>query len=80
MLVGTNPIEMEITKQMLEEHELPVVLMNKQDSSYRFGQLELYVHESAEAAARLLLALQGDPEDPEDPEDLDNLRRTDDNR
>ena len=54
---------MEVTKQMLEEHDVPAVLMNKQDSSYRFGQLELYVHESAEATARFLLALQSNPED-----------------
>lgn len=56
LLVGSNPIEMEMTKQMLEEHDVPVVVMNKQDSSYRFGQIELYVHESQEATARLLLA------------------------
>lgn len=56
LLVGSNLIEMEITKQMLEEHEISTVLMNKQDSSYRFGQVELYVHESQEATARLLLA------------------------
>lgn len=58
LLIGTNQIEMEMTKQMLEEHDVPVVLMNKQDSSYRFGQIELYVHESEEATARFLLALQ----------------------
>jgi hypothetical protein len=56
--VGTNPIALEITKQMLEEHDIPAVILNKQDSSYRFGQLELYVHESKEAEARLLLAIQ----------------------
>lgn len=57
LLVGSNPIEIEITKQMLEEHDIPAVVMNKQDSSYRFGLVELYVHESQEAAARLLLAV-----------------------
>lgn len=56
--VGTNPIALEITKQMLEEHDIPAVILNKQDSSYRFGQLELYVHETKEAEARLLLAIQ----------------------
>lgn len=58
LLVGSNPIDMELTKQMLEAHDVPAVLLNKQDSSYRFGQLELYVHESEEATARFLLALQ----------------------
>lgn len=69
LLVGTNPIEMELTKQMLEEHDVPAVLMNKQDSSYRFGQLELYVHESEEATARFLLALQQEhPDDSSAPD------------
>lgn len=58
LLVGSNPIKMEITKQMLEEHDIQTVLMNKQDSSYRFGNIELYVHETQEAAARMLLAVQ----------------------
>lgn len=59
ILVGTNAIEMELTKQMLEAHDVPAVLLNKQDSSYKFfGQLELYVHESEEATARFLLALR----------------------
>lgn len=65
LLAGSNPIEMELTKQMLEEHDIPTVLLNKQDSSYRFGLLELYVHESQEAAARLLLAVQDVPENPD---------------
>ncbi len=56
LFVTNNPIQAEITKQMLEEHEIPVVVINKQDSSYRFGQVELYVHGSAEAFARTLMA------------------------
>jgi len=51
-----NPIEAEIIKQMLEAHEVPAVIINKQDSSYRFGQIELYVHQSDESLARELLA------------------------
>lgn len=54
----TNPIEAEITKQMLEAHQIPAVVMNKQDSSYRFGQVELYVHESAAEAAGALISGQ----------------------
>ena len=39
-----NPNKAEITKQMLEEHNINVVLLNKQDSSYlMFGLIELYV-------------------------------------
>ena len=56
LIVTNNPIEAEITKQVLEEHGIPAVIINKQDSSYRFGQVELYVHGSAEEAARSLIA------------------------
>lgn len=66
LLAGANNFELEMTRQMLEEHDIPTVLLNKQDSSYKFGQLELYVHESQEAAARLLLAVQDLPESPDE--------------
>ena len=56
LFITANPMEAEITKQMLEEHGVPAVIMNKQDSSYRFGHVELYVHESEEAFARGLMA------------------------
>ena len=37
----------EITRQMLEENNIDVVLLNKQDASYlMFGSIELYVKES----------------------------------
>ena len=39
-----NPNKAEIIKQMLEENDINVVLLNKQDSSYNmFGTIELYV-------------------------------------
>ncbi|WP_257667347.1 putative signal transducing protein [Parapedobacter tibetensis] len=56
LFITTSPIQAEITKQMLEEHGISSVVINKQDSSYRFGQLELYVHESEEGTARALIA------------------------
>ena len=56
LFVTSNPIQAEITKQMLEENQVPAVILNKQDSSYRFGQIEVYVHESHESLARELLA------------------------
>ncbi len=45
-LVSTNnPNKAEIMKQMLEENNINVVLLNKQDSSYlMFGPIELYVN------------------------------------
>lgn len=52
----TNPVQAEISKQMLEENGIVAVVMNKQDSSYRFGLVELYVHELEEASARNLIA------------------------
>ena len=44
LLSTDNPNQAEITKQMLEENNINVVLLNKQDSSYlMFGPIELYV-------------------------------------
>ena len=41
-----NPNKAAIVKQMLEENNIKVVLLNKQDSSYlMFGLVELYVQE-----------------------------------
>ncbi len=56
LFITADPLQAEITKQMLDEHGVSAVIMNKQDSSYRFGQVELYVHESEEALARGLIA------------------------
>jgi len=33
----------EIVRQVLVEHEIEAVLMNKQDSLYRFGEVEVYI-------------------------------------
>lgn len=63
LFTTTNPIEAEITKQMLEAHQVHAVVMNKQDSSYRFGLVELYVHESAVEAAAALISAQNQEED-----------------
>ena len=51
-----SPVEAELTKQMLEENGVSAVIINKQDSSYRFGQVELYVHESEEQFSKLLIS------------------------
>ena len=51
----TKPIEAEIVKQMLEENDVAAILLNKQDSSYLFGKIELYVQESNEAIANVLI-------------------------
>ena len=46
VLSTDNPNKAAIVKQMLEEYNIKVVLLNKQDSSYlMFGLVELYVQE-----------------------------------
>jgi hypothetical protein len=51
----TQNIEAEIVKQMLEENGVNAVLLNKQDSSYLFGKIELYVKQSDETSANVLI-------------------------
>ena len=47
ILSTDNPNKAAIIKQMLEENNIKVVLLNKQDSSYlMFGLVELYVQEN----------------------------------
>lgn len=53
--VYSSAIEAEIVKQMLDENGIPSVTMNKQDSSYLFGKIELYVHEDLEKQALELI-------------------------
>ena len=44
---STNPIKVEIIKQMLEENNIIAVVISKQDSSYNmFGTIDLYVTEN----------------------------------
>jgi len=51
----TDFFQIELIRQVLEEHDIPAVIMNKQDSSYRFGQIDLYTHENNEAEALALI-------------------------
>jgi hypothetical protein len=56
ILSTNNPNKAEITKQMLEENNINVVLLNKQDSSYNmFGAIELFVTENQEEQATAIL-------------------------
>ena len=56
LLSTENPNTAEITKQMLEENNIQVVLLNKQDSSYlMFGTIDLYVNEKQLKQAEKLL-------------------------
>lgn len=51
----TKAYEAEIVKQMLEENGIAVVILNKQDSSYLFGKIELYVKQEEETFANVLI-------------------------
>ncbi|MEO5909816.1 MAG: DUF2007 domain-containing protein [Pelobium sp.] len=35
----------EIVKQVLIDHEIEAVIMNKQDSSYKFGEVEVHIQQ-----------------------------------
>lgn len=51
----TDAIRGEIIKQMLEENGIPAVLLNKQDSSFMFGKIDLFVNgANLEEASRLI--------------------------
>ena len=57
---STNPIEVEIIKQMLEENKITSIIMNKQDSSYNvFGYIDLYVQETSMKESIELLEKHG---------------------
>lgn len=53
--VYQNRIKAEIVKQMLIENQIPAVIMNRQDSSYLFGAVELYVSNEYELEAYSLI-------------------------
>ena len=57
---STNFYQSEIVKQMLLQHNITAVLLNKQDSSYHsFGNIEVYVHqEDFDHAIELLILNQ----------------------
>jgi hypothetical protein len=43
---SANYYQAEMVKQMLIEHHIDTVLLNKQDSSHRtFGNIEVYIHQ-----------------------------------
>lgn len=51
-----NAAEANIIKGMLEENQVPVVILNRQDSSYlAFGEIDLYVQPHFIEIAKQLL-------------------------
>ncbi len=56
LLTKNSYAEASIVQGMLEENNVPVQLLNKQDSSYpMFGYIEVYVPEHLEETAKQLL-------------------------
>lgn len=39
-----DELKVELARQLLEEIEIDSVIINKKDRTYRFGDIELYVH------------------------------------
>ncbi|MEX8546878.1 MAG: DUF2007 domain-containing protein [Mucilaginibacter sp.] len=55
---STNFFQAELVKQLLTQHEMEVVLMNKQDSAHKvFGQIDVYIHKSSFSQAIEILVL-----------------------
>jgi hypothetical protein len=45
----------ELIKQMLSDHSIQSFLVNKQDSAYKFGDIELFVHRDDVMKAKMLI-------------------------
>lgn len=43
ILTSTNYFKAQITQGLLIENQIPAIIMNKKDSSYLFGNIEVYV-------------------------------------
>lgn len=50
--------QVHLIKAMLEENNIESVEMNKRDSSYNFGEVELYVKNTDEVKAHYLIRQQ----------------------
>lgn len=50
-----NPYQAELIRQMLSDHNIQAFIVNKQDSAYKFGDIELYVNRDHVIRAKLLI-------------------------
>jgi hypothetical protein len=50
-----KPYQAEMAKQMLTDHNIQSFLINKQDSAYKFGAVELYVNRDDVIRAKKLI-------------------------
>lgn len=62
----SNELTGEMVKLTLEQHGILAVLLNKQDSSLKFGKIELFVQENDEIAAVDIIAANNSQELDED--------------
>lgn len=61
--VYQNAFAAEVVKQMLIENNIPAVVLNKQDSSYLFGVIELYVDLDHQLEAAALIDSFGEEQE-----------------
>jgi hypothetical protein len=50
-----QPYTAELVKQMLVDNNIVAFLVNKQDSTYKFGEVELYVNRDDIIRAKMLI-------------------------
>ena len=51
----SQPYKAEMARQMLADHNIQSFLVNKQDSAYKFGVVELYVNRDNVIRAKKLI-------------------------
>lgn len=58
IFTSDNFFQSEMVKQLLTQHKIEAVLMNKRDSAHNtFGQVEVYIHQSVFSQAIEILVL-----------------------
>jgi len=58
IFTSTNFFQAEMVKQLLIQHEIEVVLMNKRDSAHNtFGHVDVFIHQSEFSRAIEILVL-----------------------
>lgn len=50
-----KPYYAELIRQMLSDHQIHSFIINKQDSAYKFGDIEIFVHRDHVIRAKMLI-------------------------
>jgi len=68
-VIYTNafPPAVELRRAVLDEHQIPAVVLNKRDSSYLFGFIELLVQEADADRAKAILGANKEEGSIDDP-------------